>query len=245
MLTTAILDPRAKLSVVFALTSLALLIQDLRLFAGLVLVTAGSSFLLGGDWRVLYRMRRLMGLFFALVVIQSVFGGHGEPLLQIGSISVLTTGGVQRAVALALRILVIVLASSILLRESSRRLIQALIQWRVPYEIAFMVHLAIRFLPLLQEEMQDAFVALQLRGVDLQALGWRQKFQVYSFLFMPVLAGVIGKARELSLAMEMKAFRAVPQRTSHFRLELQPLDYGIMFASLSFFLLGTILVFRI
>ncbi len=242
---TAILDPRAKLSVVFCLTSLAIVIQDLVLFAGLLAATVGASLVLGGDWRVLYRLRRLAGLFVALVVIQSVFGGNGQPLLQVGQLSLLTVGGLQRGLALALRIVVIVLASSILLRESSRRLVQALIQWHIPYEIAFMVHLAIRFLPLLQEEMQDAFVALQLRGVDLQTLAWRQKLQVYSFLFMPVLAGVIGKARELSIAMEMKAFRAVPERTSHFQLQLQPLDYAVMMGSLSVFVFGILLVFWI
>ena len=183
------IDPRAKLLTVFVLTSLALFVQDLWLFLALLAVTGVVSTALGGDWKVLWRLRRLGFLILGLVFLQSIFGAGGTIWLQWGDITFLTSGGLAMGAALAMRFMVILWASSILLAESSRRLVQGLVQWKVPYEIAFMVHLAIRFLPLLQEELQDALAAIPLPGIDLASLGLRQKTQLPSHLFLPPLAG--------------------------------------------------------
>ena len=46
-------------------------------------------------------------------------------------------------------------------------LIYGLIAMRLPYELAFMVLLAIKFLPLFKEEFTDSIIAVQLAGTDL------------------------------------------------------------------------------
>lgn len=214
--------------VVLLLSSTAVVLDDLRLFAVLLGLALLVVAVFQGDVGVLYRLRKILAVLFPLIVIQSVFTGGGEPLLSVGGMPLITTVGLQRGGGLVFRIAVIILASSILMKEPSRRIIQGLIQCRVPYEIAFMVHLAIRFLPLLQEELQDAFTAVQLRGVELDRLPLRRRLYVYTHLFLPILAGVVGKAREISTAMEMKAFRAVPKRTSHMQLCFGRRDYLAM-----------------
>jgi energy-coupling factor transport system permease protein len=41
---------------------------------------------------------------------------------------------------------------------------------RIPYEIAFMVSVAIRFLPLLTDEIKNVVTAVQLRGIELDKI---------------------------------------------------------------------------
>ena len=50
-----------------------------------------------------------------------------------------------------------------------------MIRFGVPYEIAFMVLMAIRFLPVLGEEVRDALTAIQLRGVKIKEIPLGQK----------------------------------------------------------------------
>ena len=111
-------------------------------------------------------------------------------------------------------LLIVIAAAVVMTTANSRDIIQGLIQWKVPYELAFMVTIAIRFLPLLQEEATDTLTALQLRGVNLKKIPILKRLRTYSYLLMPLLTSVLIKARDLSVAMEMRAFRAYPQRTS-------------------------------
>jgi len=86
---------------------------------------------------------------------------------------------------------------------------------KVPYEIAFMVSIAVRFLPIFRNEMIDMVTALQLRGIDLKKLGYREKIKVYQYLLLPITTNSILMAKELATAMEMRGFRAYAQRTSY------------------------------
>jgi len=91
-----------------------------------------------------------------------------------------------------------------------------------------MVTMAIRFLPLLRDEAVDMLTAIQLRGVNLKKIPLLRRLKMYSYLLAPLLISVLLKARDLSLAMEMRAFRAFPRRTSLRTLYLQPADYLVM-----------------
>jgi energy-coupling factor transporter transmembrane protein EcfT len=46
------------------------------------------------------------------------------------------------------------------------------------------------------------------------------------------MTGAINKARDLSTAMEARAFRAYPERTSYLLLKLVPKDYIVMVTTL-------------
>jgi len=118
--------------------------------------------------------------------------------------------------------------------STPREIIQGLIQWKVPYELAFMVSLAIRFIPILAQEAKDAYTAIQLRGIEISELTLKKRFKLYSYMFMPVLSGVIHKAKELSTSLEARAFRAYPERTSFMKLKLIRRDYLVISVSMIF-----------
>jgi energy-coupling factor transport system permease protein len=121
---------------------------------------------------------------------------------------------------------------------SSRDFVLGLVQWRVPYELAFMVSIALRFLPIFKDELINVVTAVQLRGVELNKIPWGQKLAMYRRLALPIVYGAMIKAQQLAIAMEARGFRAYPQRTYLRRLEFYWADYVVMLV----FLTGTIIL---
>ncbi|HAA38386.1 MAG TPA: energy-coupling factor transporter transmembrane protein EcfT [Firmicutes bacterium] len=230
------LDPRTKLIIVLCLSSLAVFCQNIYLLLLVLLLTLIVVKLTGGELGQLFsKFKKFIKVFLAVIVIQSIFTNEGQVLLQVMQIKLLTDVGLLRGLQTVLRFLIVIAAAVVMTTANSRDIIQGLIQWKVPYELAFMVTIAIRFLPLLQEEATDTLTALQLRGVNLKKIPILKRLRTYSYLLMPLLTSVLIKARDLSVAMEMRAFRAYPQRTSLRELHFARIDYFVIVLSMLLF----------
>ena len=97
-----------------------------------------------------------------------------------------------------MRMVIIFCSGAVMAREDSRRVINSLIQMKVPYVFCFSLFAALRFIPLFGEAFAQALTALQLRGVDLRRVPWRQKLRLYSALLVPVLAETLARAENLA-----------------------------------------------
>src|SRR6056297_3047269 len=227
-------DPRTKLIMVFSLSTLAVFVIDIYLLLVVLLISIVVSNYFKENWDFLKRTKKFITLLIGIVLIQSIFSPAGEILLSINKITILTTGGLAKGIRVILRMLIIIISATIMKGSSPREIIQGLIQWKVHYEISFMVSLAIRFIPILGQEAKDAFTAIQLRGIEIDKLSLTKRFKVYSYMFMPVLSGIVHRARELSTSLEARAFRAYPERTSYIKLKLSRYDFLIMSISVTF-----------
>lgn len=226
-------DPRTKIILVVVISTLSVVITDPLWLFGLFALSLALLCLSGMRLlEVFSRLRRFLFLFAALLVIQSIFTSTGEPLITIGEITLVTTGGVLRGTAVVLRMLTVISSALLLLSSQPMDLVLGLIRLRVPYEIAYMVLLAIRFLPVLGEEVKDALTAIQLRGVNINKIPLGRKVRVYTYIFMPVVVSALMKARQTAMVMEARAFRAYPRRTYLDELILKPADYAVMTAAL-------------
>lgn len=222
------LDPRTKLIMVMSISTLAIVINDLFFMLGILAICICLNILLKVELRSIFKkLKRLIKVLLILVVVQSIFIKGGEAIIQIGRYTLISDVGLFKACAFLLRISIIVSSAALLTTSSYREIVQGFVQWKMPYEIAFMVSVAIRFLPTFTEEFKDAIVALQLRGIEIEKVAWRKKVKVYAYLLFPVISNAIVKAQELSVAMETRAFRAYPNRTSYLVLRMQAKDYII------------------
>ena len=223
------LDPRTKIVLVLVISTLSILITGVLWLVGLLAATL-LLLLLGGmkPGEIFSRLKRFLFLFVALLVIQSIFSPAGAPLLTVGGIHLVTTGGILKGISVILRMLTIISSAMLLLTSSPMDLVLGLIRFKVPYEIAFMVLMAIRFLPVLGDEVRDALTAIQLRGVKIKEIPLGQKIKVYTYIFLPVTASALLKAKKTAIAMEARAFRAFPRRTYLDELHLCGRDYAVM-----------------
>lgn len=227
------LDPRSKLVIVLCLSSMGVFIHDIYILTGVLILSIVSALALGSNLiSVAVKMKRILMLLAAIALIQSIFSPSGRVLVSLWGLSIITSGGLEKGLLLMLRMSIIVVSAAIMTTSRSREIVQGLVQWKIPYEIAFMVSVGIRFLPLLSDEMRDTLTAIQLRGIELKKVPAGKRIKIYSYVFMPVVIGAIIKSQELSTAMEMKAFRAFPKRTSYMVLKMNFKDYVVISISL-------------
>jgi len=227
------LDPRTKLVLVICITSLALIYNTpgrlLLLLALTIILIFSFQIDLTGIWRSL---RKLLPLLLTLFLIQAIFVRTGSVLVSAGPAPLITVDGLAAGTVVMLRLGIVCFVAVLLTSSNnSRDFILGLAQWKAPYEIAFMVSVAIRFLPVLREEMVNMITAVQLRGFELKKVPWREKIKLYCSLFFPLVYRTILKTQQLSLAMEARCFRIYPQRTYLRRLKLTRLDYVVMAVS--------------
>ena len=224
-----LLDPRTKIVMVLCISTLAVFVQNIYILFSVFAFTILIAALIGGNLQlVAKKIGKMWYLFFLIVLLQSIFAHPGKIIVKIGSFQLLTLGGILLGVEFILRIFIIISSATILLTSSSREIVQGMVQWKIPYEIAFMVSVAIRFLPVLSREFKDIVTAIQLRGIDLYRIQIKKKIKIYYFIFTPVIIGAIRKAQKLSTAMETRAFRAYPKRTSYLVLKMQNIDYWVI-----------------
>lgn len=86
----------------------------------------------------------------------------------------------------------------------------------LPQEIAFMVSAAVSFAPVMIGEAEQIMRAMQARGLDLRGITGMGRG--LSYLFFPLVTGMLRSGRQLALAADARAFRASRDRTSLIQL---------------------------
>lgn len=226
MRSLAALDPRFKLLFLLLLSGTAMLLSDpvklLGLLALTLLVLLAAGVSPGRAWG---QLRGMLGLLLLLFILQALFNRSGEPLIVAGGITLLTTEGLRVSAMVTLRLLVIVCSALLVLTGELRDYLLAMTQCRLPYELAFMILAALRFIPMLRAEAADILCAVQMRGCDIKGARLPRKIRIYSGLLLPIVAGAIRRSEEMSLAMEARCFRALPARTYLRRLKFRRWDF--------------------
>jgi energy-coupling factor transport system permease protein len=118
------------------------------------------------------------------------------------------------ALASALRIYTIVLSSIIFVRTTDPRdlAISLVTQMHAPYRIAYAFFIALRIVPMIEEEIQIIRAAQAVRGVA-RKRGIAGRIGEMKRYALPLLVGSLRRASMMVMSMEGRAFGAHPQRT--------------------------------
>jgi energy-coupling factor transport system permease protein len=226
------IDPRTKIVLVLCLTSMVLVVENLAFVVGIGIISIACALLMGVELLALIRRyRRILILLLTLSIVQSVFTPGTKVLFEVFGIPILTEKGLEMGIKTFVRMLVILTSGVIMSTSNYRETIQGLIQWKVPYKIAFMTALSLRFIPIFTEEFQDSMVALQLKGIDFKKIPFGKKTQIYVYLITPIILSSLKHAEEIAIAMESRAFGAYKNRVEYLVLRLKGYDYGVMIAA--------------
>lgn len=156
--------------------------------------------------------RLIFGLGIILMFFH-FFADPGLPVYHLGPLTI-TDGGLQQGPVFFFRLSVVVLASFLLIwTTDSRDLMVSLTQAGISYRYAFAVFLALRFLPLVQREVDSVRAAHAIRGQATRStLGHRIKlWQRYMFT---ILVNGLRKAEATAAALDCRAFGSYPTRTN-------------------------------
>jgi len=207
------IDPRVTFLFLFLLTTAAVVIREpipmLPVFVSAIVAVIIARAPVG---KFLRRLRGLWAVIFAVTLLQALFAGDIMAGISIG-------GTVLQ------RLVILLLSGTLLLRYPGHVLVQAMLQLRLPYQLAYMLSIGLAFVPRFSESYRDSITAMQLRGVDFRQLKLRARLKIYTWLIMPTIASGVHAARRLSMAMELRGFGAHDKRSSYAPLKMRKKDW--------------------
>lgn len=243
-------DPRAKLIALFLYYVLLFFCRDFYAYLYAAALCAASIALSKVPMKVYFRAVRLLLLFIALAAIFTMFFTAGTALLQIG-IFKMTQEGLAVAGRMALRLTLILFSALILtftttplsLTAGLERLFTPLKKLGAPVsELAMMMAIAIRFIPVMLSEAETTLQAQQSRGADLYTGSLVKRGRNLLPLLLPLFVGAFRRSEELADAMEARGYRSDVSRTTFRLLRYGMKDVAVIAAFLLF--LALILVYR-
>lgn len=161
----------------------------------------------------------LLVLFTAVLNIFMIKGTPETLLYKIGFLSIYTEG-LKTAVFMAIRLILLIIGTSILtlttspieLTDGIEKLLRP-IGKEIAHELAMMMTIALRFIPTLIDETDKIMKAQKARGADFESGGMIQKAKSLVPLLVPLFISSFRRADELAMAMEARGYRGGAGRT--------------------------------
>jgi energy-coupling factor transport system permease protein len=98
------------------------------------------------------------------------------------------------------------------------------------HEIALIATIALRFVPILVEELERIMRAQASRGGEIGALSWRRPLEIATAitpLVVPLFVNAFRRAEEMAIAMEARCYMGGSGRTRYLLLQARPIDYAV------------------
>ena len=216
------LDPRLKLALTFAYIVAIFFCKNFVSLGVCVLYLFTAVALSRLSLKLLAKsLKPIVILVLLTSVLQIFYNDDGTVLFGKGWYAV-TTGGVLMAVFTTVRIVSLVLASSLLtyttsptlLTDAIERLFSPLKKLHINvHSIAMMMTIALRFIPLLIDEVDKIMSAQKARGAQLDSGGLLKRGQALIPVFIPLFVNAFTRAYDLAFAMECRCYRGGEGRT--------------------------------
>jgi len=230
------LDVRTK-ALGFALVTLLVFLFNAPLYnLALTVLSLGIAVHVGLSFKKLAaRLQPLAAVFVAIVLLAGIGyppGHWATPVAQrvvwsFGGALFLTTGGLLLGLTLLFRIVVMVLMSSVLIHSTPLDdFLQLLQKLRLPYQLAFVVTTAIRFVPTMTAKTEAILDAQRARGSPVGSGGFVRRIRTYVPVMVPMLVEAVRMSETLAVAMLNRGYGARPGTTPLKELKMRWEDYA-------------------
>lgn len=175
----------------------------------------------------------------------------GEAIFSLWIITI-TREGVQMAVKIGIRLIFLIIGASLMtltttpnqLTDGLERLLRPLNKIHVPvHDIAMMMSIALRFIPILLDETDKIMKAQTARGADFESGGLIQKVKSMVPLLVPLFVSAFRRANDLAMAMEARCYHGGEGRTQMKPLTYKVRDYVAYLVVFAY--LGVSIIFRV
>ncbi|MBQ3968898.1 MAG: energy-coupling factor transporter transmembrane protein EcfT [Clostridia bacterium] len=178
----------------------------------------------------------------------NLFYGTGDPIWQWHFLKI-TESGINTAVFVAVRIISLVLISSVLtyttsptdLTDGIEKLLKPLTVFHIQvHEIAMMMTIALRFIPTLLEETDKIMSAQKARGADFESGNFAARIKALIPILIPLFVSAFRRAFDLAMAMESRCYHGGDGRTRMKVLKYTKYDFAAL-AVLAVIFIGVII----
>lgn len=235
-------DPRIKIGIIALFMITLFVIQNLLLYIPVaisILVVLKLSHL---EAKYVIKGLKPLRMIIILTFVINALVTPGVILFQFGFLT-LTTEGLVRASFMAIRLILLVVGTSILtlttspieLTDGLESLFNPLKRFGFPaHELAMMMTIALRFIPTLIEESEKIMKAQKARGADFESGNIINRAKNLVPLLVPLFINSLRRADELATAMEARCYRGGDFRTRLNPLELEKKDWMVFAVAASF-----------
>lgn len=183
-----------------------------------------------------------LALFIFIINIFTIKQGD---VLFSWKIITITGYGISRAAIMAVRLILLIVSTSILLTltttplkmsDALESLFSPLQVIKIPvHEMSMMMSIALRFIPTLAAETDKIMKAQQSRGADYDTGSFINKVKGYITVLIPLFVSSFRRADELAVAMDARCYRGGKGRTklNPLKLKLRDVLCGILFTLLA------------
>jgi len=164
-----------------------------------------------------------------ITVIFNVFFTPGDIVFTVWKLHI-TRQGIRTAVYMGYRLIMLILGSSVMtltttpnqLTDGLESVLNPLKIVKVPvHEMAMMMSIALRFIPILMEETDKIIKAQTARGAHFDDKNLMKRAKSVIPVLIPLFVSAFRRANDLAMAMEARCYRGGEGRT-----KMKPLKYA-------------------
>lgn len=247
------LDPRVKL---FATLLFIISLFSFRNVWGFLVATIFMfSFIHFSKVPLGYMVKGLKAIVILMIItaIFNLFLTNGKELVSFW-IFTITYEGLRNAILMAIRLTYLILGTSVMtltttpneLTDGLEKSLSPLKRIHIPvHEIAMMMSIALRFIPILVEEADKIMRAQMARGADFETGGIIKKAKNMIPLLVPLFVSAFRRANDLAMAMEARCYHGGTGRTKMKPLTYAARDYKAYAIIMLYFIIMMILRFAV
>lgn len=198
-----------------------------------------------------FMVRGMKAILFLLLITAAfnLFLTPGEVVFSVWKLQI-TKEGIRIAAFMAIRLCFLIIGSSVMtltttpnnLTDGMEKMMRPLRVFKVPvHEVAMMMSIALRFIPILLEETDKIMKAQIARGADFESGNLLKRAKALVPLLVPLFISAFRRANDLAMAMEARCYRGGDGRTKMKPLIYQKRDY-IAYLVILVYLAGKVLL---
>jgi energy-coupling factor transport system permease protein len=228
------LDPRIKIILVFAFLITIFVVHNFYSLGFLVLCTAIIILISGVPVKLYLKSLKAILPIIVITAILNIFYVADDRILFHWKFIKITMLGIETAIFMGVRIILLILISSVLTYTSSpteltdgiERLMSPLKYIKLDvHSIVMMMTIALRFVPTLIEETDKIMSAQKSRGADLESGGLAKRAKALLPVIIPLFVSAFRRAYELAYAMDCRCYNGGEGKTTMKILKLSVRDY--------------------
>jgi len=228
------LDPRTKLLLMVAYITALFMAKGFPAYAFMLVILISCLAISKIKPGAVLRGLRPIFIIIIITVFLNIFFIRGETILFQYRALVITQEGVETAVFMASRLIMLIIStflltyttSPITLTDGLERMLGPLKKIKLPvHEFAMMMSIALRFIPTLIEETDKIMSAQKSRGADFETGGLIKRAKAILPLIIPLFISAFRRADELATAMESRCYHGGEGRTKMNVLKFSRRDF--------------------
>lgn len=233
------MDPRIKI-ILTAVFIVMLFSADNMVGLGIGILFTVLTFAISGiSPKLMWKSLKPIGMLILFTALLNLFFVHTGKVYFTWKFIKITDEGVETAIFMTVRVICLIVGTSLLTYTSSpiditdaiERLLSPLKKLKVPvHELAMMMTIALRFIPTLIEETDKIISAQKARGADMETGSLIKKAKALIPILIPLFVASFRHAEELATAMECRCYHGGEGRTRMKQLKISSVDiYGSIY----------------